>query len=156
MATTTPNPESGRKGVYADPAAALKAVIDDYLYWTGRLTETSAQMSYAVIAGNWIVFGSVSTILSSPWSKFSLLCVMLSLATSVIGTWLLSECHRRQAEYGDCDPVRWECEFKQFASTKSPWPFTRSIEQIGLLSRFLKAAFVLLGSLLLVIGALLK
>jgi hypothetical protein len=45
MATTTPNLESGRKGLYADPPAALKAVMDDYLYWTGRLTETSAQMS---------------------------------------------------------------------------------------------------------------
>src|ERR1700744_442946 len=117
------------KGLYADPSEALKAVIANYEYWTGRLTETSAQMSYAVIAANWIIFGSVNVILKSTCSKLSLLFVLLSLATSVVGTWLLCEGHRRQGVYGDCDPVRWENEFRKFANTKHPWPFTPFIER---------------------------
>jgi hypothetical protein len=104
MATTTSNPEGRRKGLYDDPQEALKAVIADYQYWTGRLTDSSAQMSYAVIAANWVVFGSVPTILTSIWAKLSLLSVMLSLATSVIGTWLLCEGHKRQGERGDSNP----------------------------------------------------
>lgn len=144
------------KGLYADPSEALKAVIADYEYWTGRLTETSAQMSYAVIAANWIIFGSVNVILKSICSKLSLLFVLLSLATSVIGTWLLCEGHRRQGNYGDCNSERWEVEFKKFANTKNPWPFTPFIECTAAWTRNLKAAFVLLGGILLVIGAITK
>jgi hypothetical protein len=143
-------------GLYRDPPDGLKAVIDGYQYWTGRLTETSAQMSYAVIAANWIVFGSVHVILSNVWSKLSLLSVLLTLATSVIGTWLLCEGHRRQGQYGDSDPVRWEAEFKQFANIKHPWPFTRFIEHTASLTRNLKAIFALLGGVFLIIGAVLK
>jgi hypothetical protein len=144
------------KGLYADPSEALKAVIANYEYWTGRLTETSAQMSYAVIAANWIIFGSVNVILKSTCSKLSLLFVLLSLATSVIGTWLLCEGHRRQGVYGDCNPGRWESEFRKFANTKHPWPFTNFIESTAAWTRNLKAAFVLLGGAFLIIGAITK
>ncbi len=156
MATADPNPEGRPKGLYTDPQEALKAVVADYQYWTGHLTDASAQMSYGIIAANWIVFGSVSVILSSIWAKLSLLSVMLSLATSVIGTWLLCEGHRRQAEYGDCDPKRWKQEFMQFANTKNPWPFTPLIECIASWSRNLKAGFVLLGAAFLIVGAIVK
>lgn len=148
--------EADKKGLYATPADALRAVMVDYHYWTGRLTETSAQMSYAVIAANWIVFGSINVILSSTYAKLSLLSVLLSLATSVVGTWLLCEAHRKQANYGDCDPVRWATEFGQLANTKNPWPFTAYIECAAALTRHLKAFFALAGGVFLVIGALLK
>jgi hypothetical protein len=156
MATADPNPEGRPKGLYADPQEALKAVVADYQYWTGRLTDASAQMSYGIIAANWIVFGSVSVILSSIWAKLSLLSVMLSLATSVVGTWLLCEGHRRRGEYGDCDPKRWKQEFTQFANKKNPWPFTRFIECTASWSRNLKAGFVLLGAAFLIVAAIVK
>jgi hypothetical protein len=144
------------KGLYGDPADALKAVITDFHYWTGRLTETSAQMSYAVIAANWIVFGSINVILSNICAKLSLLCVLLSLATSVIGTWILCEGHKSQANYGDCDPVRWESEFQKLANTKSEWPFTGLIVCTASWTRHLKALFALAGGVFLVLGTILK
>lgn len=156
MDQTSSETDKKPKGLYGDPAEALKAVIADYQYWTGRLTETSAQMSYAVIAANWIVFGSINVILSSLWAKLSLLSVLLSLATSVIGNWLLCEGHRFQGKYGDCNPVRWETEFSQFANTKNPWPFTAVIECVASWTRHLKAIFVLAGGIFLVIGVISK
>jgi hypothetical protein len=143
-------------GLYAGPSEALEAVIADFQYWTGRLTETSAQMSYAVIGANWIVFGSVNAILGSIWSKLSLLAVLLGLATGVVGTWLLCEAHRRRGVYGDSDPARWATEFHKFANKRSPWPFTAFIEWTASWTRNLKAAFALLGGVFLVIGAILK
>src|SRR5947209_1299855 len=51
--------------LYQSPGEALKAVREDYLYWTEKLTDTSLQLSYAVIAANWAVFGSVDKLLSN-------------------------------------------------------------------------------------------
>lgn len=57
--------------LYQNPNDALKAVREDYLYWTGKLTDTSWQLSYAIIAANWAVFGSVDKLLGNLWSKLS-------------------------------------------------------------------------------------
>ena len=73
MSTQTPGthaPSPARSAtLYATPGDGLKAVRDDYLYWTGRLTDSSPQLSFAVIAANWAVFGSVQALLNSPWAK---------------------------------------------------------------------------------------
>lgn len=51
--------------LYKDPAQALQTVSSEYAYWSGKLTETSSQLSYALIAANWVVFGSLNGILHS-------------------------------------------------------------------------------------------
>lgn len=58
--------------LYASPAEALKKVSTEYEYWSGKLTETSLQMCYALIAANWVVFGSMNGSLSNIWTKLSL------------------------------------------------------------------------------------
>jgi len=45
--------------LYASASDGLKQVRDDFLYWTGRLTDSSFQLSFALIAGNWAAFGSL-------------------------------------------------------------------------------------------------
>src|SRR5689334_22277255 len=93
--------------LYESPTEALKKVCSEYEYWSGKLTETSLQMCYAVIASNWVVFGSVNGILGNMWAKLSLLMVILALATNIIGAWLLSEQLRTRVEYGEADGLRW-------------------------------------------------
>jgi hypothetical protein len=61
--------------LYATPEEALKKVSSEFEYWTGRLTETSLQMCYALIAANWLVFGSVRGILGNLCATLSLLMV---------------------------------------------------------------------------------
>jgi hypothetical protein len=147
-------PADNGKGLYATPAEALKAVVAGFEYWSGKLTDTSVQMSYAVIAANWVAFGSLNGILKNDWSKFSILLVLVGLGANVIGTLILCESHRRRAEYGDCDAKRWATEFDQFANTRNPWPFTAGIESTAQWMRRIKAYSTLGGGLLLFIGVI--
>jgi hypothetical protein len=142
--------------LFSTPADALKKVSSEYEYWSGRLTETSLQMCYALIAANWVVFGSVNGILANVWAKASLLMVLLALAANIVGAWLLSEKLRERVEYGEEDGPRWQREFDEFTSTSCPWPFTGLIEKIGRRMRMIKAGFTLVAGALLMIGAILK
>lgn len=127
------------KALYSDSQDALKAVRDDYLYWTGKLTETSVQLSYAVLGANWAVFGSVDKILTSFWCKASVLLVILSLALSSLGAKMMGEWHRKRIDYAETDPTRWSTEFGDTAGKRDPWPFTTAIESAGKVLRFGKA-----------------
>src|SRR6185369_4784476 len=109
---------------------AVKAVREDYLYWTGRLTETSLQLSYGVIAANWAAFGSVNGILNSLWSQLSLVLVIASLGMSVAGAKWMGELHRKRIDYA-ADANRWNAEFQAHSGKPGPWPFTRGIEASG-------------------------
>lgn len=139
--------------LYKNPAEALKKVSSEFEYWSGKLTETSLQMSYALIAANWIVFGSLNGILASTWAKVSLLMVIVGLAVNVIGAWRLSESLRNRVGYGEADSERWAAEFKKAMGKRVPWPFTESIESTGKWMRRIKAISVLVAGLLLIIGA---
>jgi hypothetical protein len=65
--------------LYSTPEAALSSIRDDYLYWTGKLTESSFALSLAVIGANWAVFGSVDKVLNNIWAELSIAAVILSL-----------------------------------------------------------------------------
>jgi hypothetical protein len=147
---------SSQGSLYGTAQEALKKVVEEYSYWSGRLTETSVQMCYALIGANWVVFQSVNGILQSVWAKLSLLMVLLALATSVVGSWSLSESLRRRIEYGEASPQRWEKEFQDASGKSVAWPFSSSIERIGFLTRQIKAGFTLLGALFLIIGAVVR
>src|SRR5688500_9205365 len=105
--TAGPNAEHNIRGVpttlYADAQEALRAVRDDYLYWTGKVTETSVQLSYAVLGANWAAFGSVNEIISNVWSKFSVFAIVLSLGVSVVGAQAMGEQHLKRINYAETD-----------------------------------------------------
>lgn len=144
---------ASESALYQTAQDALKKVAEEYNYWSGRLTETSAQMCYALIGANWVVFQSGHGILQNVWAKLSLLMVLLALASSVVGSWWLSESLRRRVEYGEDDNARWEKEFEDARGKSVDWPFTTSIDRVGFLTRQIKAGFTLLGGILLIIGA---
>lgn len=50
---------------YANSEEALKDVQDTYIDWTRKLSETSFQLSLAIIGANWAAFGTVDKILSN-------------------------------------------------------------------------------------------
>ena len=110
---------------------ALKAVREDDLYWTGKLTETSLQLSYAVIAANWAVFGSVDKLMGNRWAKISVVLVVIGLALSVAGAKWMGELHRGRIDHAETDRARWNVEFKLTAGKRDPWPFTAGIERLG-------------------------
>src|ERR1700731_1856774 len=126
-----PSSVSASKGLYASPEDALKKVSSEFEYWTGKLTETSLQMCYALIGANWVVFGSVNGILHSAYAKWSLVLVLLALGSNVIGAWMLSESLRRQISHGEQDPNRWATEYADAVGKDVPWPFTDRIQNTG-------------------------
>src|ERR1700682_3212706 len=96
--------------LYKSPGEALKKVSSEFEHWSGKLTESSLQMCYALIGANWAVFGSLQGILKNRWPKLSLLMVIIALATNIIGAWLLSESLRKRVEYGEANSGRWKKE----------------------------------------------
>jgi hypothetical protein len=144
--------------LYKSPGEAVKKVTTEFEHWSGRLTESSLQMCYAVIAANWMVFGgSVNGILNNVFAKLSLLMVILALAANIVGAWILSESLRKMVEHGEGDKVRWQREYDEYlAAARSPWPFTDSMETAGKWMRFIKGVLPLAAGALLIVGAILK
>ncbi len=137
-------PSTKRVGaLYSDSTDALKTVREDYLYWTGKVTDSSSQLSLAIIAANWAAFGSVQKILSNRWSKFSLGLVIITLGLNLFGAWCMGELHQHRIDYAGKDSDRWDKECAAALSHKGPWPFTRKIEYLGFSLRIVKAWFPL-------------
>jgi hypothetical protein len=118
-------------GLYQSPIEALKAVREDYHYWTGKLTETSVQLSYALIAANWAVFGSVDKILASFWSKLSITLVVVGLGFTVAAAKGMGEILRNRIEYAEADTARWQNEFTETSGKRVAWPFTDRADSLG-------------------------
>jgi hypothetical protein len=129
----------------------VKAVREDFLYWTGRLTDSSFQLSLAIIGANWAVFGSVEKILSNVYAKRSLGVVIASLALNLIGAKWMGDMHRRRIDYASKDRDRWERECSAALGRVDPWPFTKGIDRLGRFLRWTKTWLPLLaGALFLV------
>jgi hypothetical protein len=143
-------------GVLDTPRKTYERIGAEFDHWTGKLTDTSLQMCYALIGANWVVFGSVNNILKSNWAKFSLLMVMLTLMSNVLASWWASEQHRKRLEYAEADPLRWTTEFNNAVGKRTPWPFTKTMERVGYWTRQIKGAFPIIGAILLMIGAIVK
>ena len=157
QAATTPSPAlpaastgaaAGTPYTYATPAAALEAVHGDFVYWSEKLTDTSLQLSFAVIAANWAVFGSVNRVLGNGWAKYSLFLVLLSLGISLAGSKFMSEMHRECYEYAESDLDRWKSEFDDSIGKRIAWPFTKTIERLGRVLRECKTWLPIGGGVL--------
>jgi hypothetical protein len=137
---------------YSTPAVALEAVREDFLHWSEKLTDTSFQLSVALIAANWSVFGSLARVLENSWAKASLSLVVLGLGISLGGAKWMSEMLRHRYEYAEGDPVRWKREHAASAGRRVSWPFTDDIEFLGRFLRESKTWLPIGGGVLFLIG----
>jgi len=131
--------------LYESPQDKAKSLHDDYLYWTGRLTESSFALSLAVIGANWAVFGSVDRVLSNPWSEASIAAVIVSLVINLFGSWKLGGKLRKRIEYAESDPGRWQKEFNEAAGKIAPWPSTANIDRWAKTLRFVRTFLPAIG-----------
>jgi hypothetical protein len=140
-------------GAYQDPAAALKDIGEAFNFWSGSLGSKSLQICYALIGANWVVYGSTQGLLQSGWAILSLLSILCALAQNILVAFVMAELHRTRYAYAEKDKDRWADEFTKFAGTSHAWPFTRTIEVVGILSRWLNFLLPTFGALFLFIGA---
>jgi hypothetical protein len=145
-------PEPRRAALYASSAEGLGAVRDDFLYWTGKLTDSSFEFSLALIGANWAAFGSVQKLLTNGWARASLALVIASLALSLVGARLMGELHRHRVAYAGADPDRWERECAAALGRTDPWPFTKGIERLGQCLREVKTWLPLVAGALFLLG----
>ena len=148
--------DSGANGLYASPQEALKKVSSEYEYWSGKLTETSLQMCYAIIGANWAVFGTVTGISHNIWSKLSLGMVMVALGSNVVAALRLSEALKKQMDYGEGNTDEWAYQYERSVGKNVAWPFTDAIQNMGKNMRFVKGGFAIAGAIFFLIGAALK
>lgn len=136
-------------GLYESAIKASQAVKERYEYWTGQLTGTSFQLSVALIAANWAVFGSSDKILRNWWAAASLLIVLAGLGISLWLTRSIGEALRDRVRYAESDPTRWETEFHETRGKAEPWPYDARIDALARCLRWLKLwAPVAAGALL--------
>jgi hypothetical protein len=140
-------------GGYANPSAALKEVGEAFNAWSANLASTSLQMCYALVAANWLVYGSMKAIISSRWSILSLLSVFVALAVNLATSFVMTELHRCRYKYAEDVPDRWVSEFNKYSGTSDPWPYTATIEAVGLVTRLMKLLLPVVGGLFLLVGA---
>jgi hypothetical protein len=138
--------------VYEKASDGLKAVREDYHYWTEMLTKRSLELSVALIAANWAVFGSVERVLQNAWSKLSIIVLILGVAIGLFGAWRMGEMHRLLWTKAENDPEWWQREYEAAAGTNKTWPFTSQIESFGDTLRKIKLAAPLLGGLLFIVA----
>jgi len=112
--------------LYKDAGEATIALRDSYRTWTRNLTEWSIQLSYALLAANWAVFGTAKAILDSFCSTLSVVLVVLALTVNLIWAKSLSARVKARIEYAEQDHERWSNEFETYKTDKD-WPFTESI-----------------------------
>lgn len=140
-------PEQGdrRSHRYESAGAALTSVGEWFDRWTISLTERATELSYALIAANWAVFGSVDKIINSPWSKLSLISVVVLQAANLVLTRVIAGALRSQYAHAEADPSRWQEEFERAKTGCSAWPSTNQIDGSAALLRELKTWLPLAG-----------
>jgi hypothetical protein len=149
-------PATTASGAYTNPVEALKDVGGAFNDWSGVLTSTSLQMCYAIVAANWVIYGSINAILDSWWAILSLGSVLLALGANMVVAYWMAKLHLNQFRYAEDNLNVWKEEFDKHGSSSHPWPFTQTIETVGLYSRRLKVWLPVVGAVLLFIGACTK
>lgn len=129
---------------YKTAADALIVLENKYDGWSKRLTDTSLQLAFALIAANWAVFGN-EKILSQVLPRLSIACAFLTILTVLITAKLMVSEHDTQHERAEKDSKRWEEEWLASQSSSTPWPYTSKIECIGEISRFFRFWLPILG-----------
>lgn len=152
MVDTNPHRES-----YTGAGDGLKILAGDFNYWSQRLSDSSTQMSLAVIAGNWACYGSAQAVMRSGCALLSIGIIFSSLALTLFTSCWLSELHRRAYYQAENDWAAWESRFKKYRRGEiknDPWPTTELIDCVTRVARYAKTALPLVAGAILVVGAL--
>jgi len=142
------DPEGSKGGIYASPTEATSELREYFKGWTTQLTQRSFEMSMAVIAANWAVFGGLNALLANGWAKASLVTVVVGLLATLVATWGMGELLRHRITYAEKDPERWSRECDETRGTADPWPFTKDIDLLGTTLRIVKTFVPIVAGIL--------
>jgi hypothetical protein len=142
-------PQVGR---FENPKAAAQEVVSAFNDWSSMLTNRSIEASFAVIAANWAVYGSAAAILAKPFAKWSIIAVIVFLASNLLMEWLMCCLLFARSQYAERDHNQWQQEYDETKGTPDPWPYTEGIENLGHGLRVLKAFVPLIAAVLFIVS----
>lgn len=134
-------------GAYSSPAEATKKIGGWYSSWSKTLSDRSIQFSYALIAANWIVFGTTKHVLDNTFSLVSIGVAILSLGLDLFVSYVITTLLRRRFYYAEEFPKRWKDEFVESQGTACCWPSTRAIDGLASFLRFSRVALPIVAGL---------
>lgn len=137
---------------FKSAAEATSELHDHFGSWTAGLGKYGLQVTFAVMAANWALYGSNAALLQNPWAKWSMVTAVayLTLLLLSMGYMVWQSWARRQ--YADTDKARWAREFKATADRPSAWPYSASMEHLGNVMAALHVLGPLLSGTLLLIS----
>jgi hypothetical protein len=141
---------------YNSSRDALKEVGTAFDYWSGQVSSTSLQMCYALIAANWLIFGSIGKILSYKSAAWSLITVLATIAFNLVSSYALAEWLRCRFGHAESDRKQWEKEYQEEKHKPSVWPYTKNIERASITIRAVRAFLPLIGGGLLIVAAIMQ
>lgn len=148
----TPPSPTHAGGASDSPQVALNRVGDWFGSWTKSLSDRSVELSYAIIAANWAVFGSADKVLSSPYARVSIGLTVLFLGLNLGLTRLIGELLRRRYSYAEGDSARWAREFEFSRGKDDPWPSTGMIDGTARILREVRTWIPLISGGALLLG----
>jgi hypothetical protein len=138
---------------FQSPEAASKEIFDGFNRWTISLTTYSTQAAYAPIAANWAVHGQFGLLSWNVYARLSVVFAISFLAVHMLIVWLMAHLYAVRCDYSDEDRERWTKEFEANETVRSPWPYTKLIEDLGTHKRCLQALLPLTSGTLFIFSA---
>jgi hypothetical protein len=136
---------SDPRSLYQSPVDATKAIQERFLYWTGKLTDTSLQLCFAVIAANWAAFKTTDDILKNHWSRASIALVIFGMGCNLVATFLVGKSLSQRVDYAEGDLARWQNEYSQSVGKATPWPYSESSVTLSRIARHIRLWVPILG-----------
>jgi uncharacterized membrane protein YagU involved in acid resistance len=135
-------------GLFNSPNEALKDVQGYFQGWTKALTQTSFQLSFAVIAANWAAFGSVSEIMRNPFSKLSVALIVLGMGVNLLASWHLCNSLESRIHEAEACPEKWYFEFEKAVGKSNDFPHSPKTVLLARRLRIIKAWFPVIAGIL--------
>ncbi len=126
------------RSLYQTPVDATKAIQERFLYWTGKLTDTSLQLCFAVIAANWAVFRTTDDILKNCWSRASIVLVIFGMGCNLVSTFLIGNSLSERIDYAEANLPRWQNEYSQNVGKPTPWPYSEKSVMLSRIARHIR------------------
>jgi len=136
---TKQNPPIPKRRRFKDAGEASREVYDNFNTWGTILARHSIEATFAIIAANWAVHGSMQSLRSNNSARWSLIIAIAFLGINLLGSGLMTYRLGKRCDYAGEDKERWGEEFRVAGNNKkSPWPYTCCIECLGSILRFFK------------------
>ncbi len=122
-----------------DMEKGKKDLLDAFNIWSEGLSRHSVQATYAIIAANWATHVKPNNpILADTSACWSIgICIAFIMANIMI-TGVLNQLHKDRWKEAEDNTESWIRDFNNRNDSKSQWPYTKKIDNYGVVLLYLR------------------